>query len=305
MGRVDSDRLRQSRMQLFSRLKLRNIFPGEWESIYTGEGIEFSAVKPFEPGDDLRDLDLLALAQTGDEEIVQRAAGREMRVYVWADCSGSMIWAEEALFPHKAEIRDIAIALLLYSAQNSYSPVGLYGFAQAEQRFFPARRGESYCDEILAWLVEHEQRGARGPADFDRALTFMMERVAPQSLVFLVSDFHDPALLGDIPALLRPAASRFDLVPIVVRDPIEREATLRRPLRVAVRDSEGGGRAEVFLTPARLREMQTASARHLAYLEHCFHQLGLRPVVLASPLIEDCYQALAEAFRDRRRVPGS
>jgi uncharacterized protein (DUF58 family) len=296
-----SEQFRRSRIQLFSRLKLRNIFAGEWESVYTGEGIEYAAVKPFEPGDDLRDLDLRALAQTGEEEIVQRAAGRELKVFVWADCSGSMLAAEQALLAAKAEIRDIAIALLLYSAWNAYSPTGLCAFAQEVWRFFPARPGERYCDEMLNWLVEREEQARPGRADMAGAIRCMLQRVARQSLVFLVSDFQDAAFGGDFTALLRPAAARFDLVPVVIRDPLEKEGALRRPLRISMCDIEGSGRGEIYLTPDRLRDLQQSSAEHLAHLEQGFRQVGLDHIVLDSPRAESCYQTLAGFFQARRR----
>ncbi len=69
MEQEDYKKLRQSKIQFYSRLKLKNVFPGEWESVYTGEGIEFADIKPFEPGDDLRDLDILTFVKSGEEEI--------------------------------------------------------------------------------------------------------------------------------------------------------------------------------------------------------------------------------------------
>ena len=90
MEQEEYSRFRQSRIRLFSRIKLRNVFPGEWESVYSGEGIEFSTIKPFEPGDDVRDLDLHALVQSGEEDVILRVVERQMRIYIWADFSGSM-----------------------------------------------------------------------------------------------------------------------------------------------------------------------------------------------------------------------
>lgn len=113
MGPEDYRQFRESKIQLFSRIKPKNIFPGEWESIYRGEGIEFAGIRPLEPGDDLHDLDLHTLVQSGEEEIIERVVERQMRVFVWADFSGSTQRFDEALFPHKPEIKDIAIGLLL------------------------------------------------------------------------------------------------------------------------------------------------------------------------------------------------
>lgn len=304
MGHGDYKQFRQSRIQLFSRIKLKNIFPGEWESIYEGEGIEFAAIKPFEPGDELRDLDLHTLVQSGEEEIIQRVVGRQMRIFIWADWSGSMQRFEEMFFSSKPEIRDIAIGLLLFSAWNAYSPVGLCAFDKEIRKFFPARSGESYCEEILNWIMDQEYKGIMASADIQNAISFLMERAFPQSLVFFVSDFRDQAFEGDFTTLLRPVAKKVDFVPVVIRDPLEKEASLKRSVTIIVKDSEGDREAEIYLTPQKLKEMQEVSARHLLHLEQNFRQVGIEHVVLDSPSVDDCYQVLSGFFEARKRTRG-
>src|SRR5665648_258888 len=105
---------RSSKIQFFTRLKPKNIFPGEWESIYSGDGIEFADINPFEPGDDLRNLDLPTLVQSGEEEIIRRIVERQLRIQVWVDLSGSMRRYPQLFFPSKPKIRDIATGLLLF-----------------------------------------------------------------------------------------------------------------------------------------------------------------------------------------------
>ncbi len=299
MGRRDSEQFRRSRIQLYSRLKLKNIFPGEWESLYMGDGIEFAATKPFEPGDDLRDLDLHALAQSGEEEIIQRVVGRQMKVFVWADFSGSLQHSEDALFPAKREIRDNAIGLIVFSAWNAYSPVGLCAFDREIRKFFPAAPGESYCAEIMDWVLSQES-GKPVSADIPNALTFLMERASPQSLVFLISDFQDPVFEDDLSDLMKPAADKLDLTMVVIRDPLERRYTLSRRAILSVRGDEGGRGTSLYLTPRKLREIQEVSARHLSHLERNFSRAGVGHVVLDSPSLEQSYQALAGYFEARR-----
>jgi uncharacterized protein (DUF58 family) len=304
MGQEGFKQFRSRKIQLFSRLKLKNIFPGEWESIYAGEGIEFAAIKPFEPGDDLRDLDLRTLVQSGEEEIIQRVVGRQMRIFVWADFSGSMQKSEEMFFPSKPEIRDIAIGLLAFSAWNAYSPVGLCAFDREIKKFFPARSGERYCGEILDWIIDEEYKGSMGPADIQNAISFLIERASPQSLVFFVSDFQDQAFEGDFTALLRPVAKKFDFVPVIIRDPLEKDASLKRSVSITVKDNEGDKNAEIYLTPKKLREMQEISSTYLLHLEWNFRKVGVEHVVLDSPSIEDCYQVLSGFFEARKRIRG-
>lgn len=302
MGQEDYNQFRQRKIQLFSRMKLKNIFPGEWESIYTGEGIEFAAIKPSEPGDDLRDLDLATLVQSGEEEIIQRVVGRQKRIFVWADWSGSMRRFEEMFFSSKPEITDIAIGLLLFSAWNAYSPVGFCAFDKEIKKFFPARSGERLCQQILDWIIDQEFKDSRGPADMASALSFLIERASPQSLVFFISDFQDTAFEGDFTDLLRPAAKKFDFVPVVIRDPLEKDALLRRPVRIAAKDSEGAKTTEIYLTPQKLREIQEISSRHLVHLQRNFREVGLEHVVLDSPSIEDCCQVFSSFFEARKRI---
>jgi uncharacterized protein (DUF58 family) len=304
MEHAESERFRNSKVQLFSRLKLKNIFPGEWESIYTGEGIEFAASKPLEPGDDLRDLDLQALVQSGEEEIILRTVGRQRMIYLWVDVSGSMQRFPEMFFSKKPEIRDTAVGLLAFSAWNAYSPVGLCAFDGQIRQFFPARSGESYCEEIAGWFLDHADEGPGRPADIPGALAFLEERIPPQSLALFISDFQDPLFEGNFAPLLRSAAKKFDFIPVVVQDPLEHSPALKQSVVIAVRDSETDHRAEIVLTPHKLEEIRIKSASHLAHLKQGFLEVGLEYIVLDSPTLEDCYRTLANFFEGRRRTRG-
>jgi len=302
MEQEEYKNFKQSRIQLFSRLKLRNIFAGEWESIYKGEGIEFADIKPYEPGDDLRDLDLITLVQSGEEEIIQRVVGRQRKIFIWADLSGSMRRFEEMFLPSKPDIRDIAIGLLVYSAYNHYSPVGLCTFDKEIKSFLPARYGEDCCEEIVEGVIDQDYKGIPVSADIPNAISFLIQKAYNQSMVFFVSDFKDQAFEGDFTDLLRPVAKKVDFIPVVIRDPIEKDASLKRSVSIAVKDNEGRGSAEIYLTPQMLKEIQEVSARHLSHLGWNFRRVGIEYVVLDSPLISYCHQVLSGFFEGRKRT---
>jgi len=298
----DFKEFRKSKIQLYSRTKLRNIFPGEWESLYSGEGIEFSKIKPFEPEDDPRELDLPRLLQSGEEEVIERVVERQMRIYVCADFSGSMRRFEGMFFSQKPEIKDVAIGLLLFSAWNAYSPVGFFAFQRELKKFFPARSGENYCWEILDWIIGEEYLRSTATVDIQQALAFLIERVPSQSMVFWVSDFEDPLFDEDFFELLRPAAKKFDFIPVVIRDPLETTAVLKRSARIVLTDSEGAEGAEIYLTPQKLREFQEMSARHLLGLESNFRQAGIEHVVLDTPSIQQCQDVFSSFFQSKMRT---
>jgi uncharacterized protein (DUF58 family) len=293
---------RQSKVPLHSRLKLKNIFPGEWDSIYTGEGIEFADIKPYEPGDDLRDLDLIALVQSGEEEIIRRNVGRRMRIFIWADLSGSMRRYREMFLSSKPDIRDIAVGLLAYSGFNCYTPVGLCTFDSEIRTYMPPVYGEDYCEKIREKVAECDYKYINEPADVEKAVNFMILNAYEQSIIFYISDFKGPAFDGDFTDLLRPLKKKFDFVPIVIRDPIEENAVIKRPITIVVRDSEGDGRNEFYLTPKKLEEIQKTSAAHLKHVIKNFQLSGIDHVVLDSPKMESCYKTLIAFFEGRKRI---
>lgn len=295
--------LKEKKIQFFSRLKLRNIFPGEWESVYKGEGVEFADIKPFEPGDDLRDIDLHALVQSGEELVVQRVVERQMRVYVWADFSGSMQRFEEMLFSQKPEIRDIAIGLILFSAVKLYSPIGLYPFGLKNGKIFPPKIGEGYCQEILDWLSDEKNLRPFASSGIETALRSLLEFAQPRNMVFFISDFKQKIFEENPASLLRPAVSKFDFIPVVIRDPLEKEGCLKRSVRIRVQSSsEGGEKKEVYLTTEILQEIQRISRAHLQNLERNFKKLGIEHLVLDSSSVDECLRVFSNFFQARKRT---
>jgi uncharacterized protein (DUF58 family) len=181
-------------------------------------------------------------------------------------------------------------------------PVGFCAFDKEIKYFSPARYGEDCCESILNRTIEQEHSGTKAPADIQNAISFLIEKVSPRSIVFFVSDFQDNAFQGDFTTLLKPVVKRVDFIPVVIRDTLEKEAILKRPVSIAVEDNEGNEKAEIYLTPRKLKEMQEISAKHLLHLEQNFRQIGIDHIVLDSPSIDDCHQVLSSYFEGRKRT---
>jgi hypothetical protein len=95
---------------------------------------------------------------------------------------------------------------------------------------------------------------------------------------------------------------KIDFIPIIIKDPIEQAGHLEKTVNIAVRDSEGNRKAEIYLTPQRWEEMRETSSRHLLNLRHTFFQVGVEPVVLSSSSIDDCCRILSDFFESRKRA---
>ncbi len=296
------NKLRSSKIKLISVLKLMNIFPGDWESIYKGEGIEYDSTRPYEPGDNPKDLDLFTLAQSGEEDIIMRAEERQMKIYIWLDISGSMRSFEKMFFPSKSNIKDIAVGLIAYSTCNNYTPFGLCAFDSDIRGFFPARTGIDYCDEIVNWVIDQECQEINSSTNIPEAISFLLERAEEQNMIFFISDFKGDVSGGEFSSLMKAAVDKFDFIPVIIRDPIEKDATIKEPISIEVKDCEGRGKAEFYLTKEKLCEFQAISEKHISEILWAFRQLGIDCIVLDSSSIDYCYQVLSGFFEKRKRI---
>ena len=215
-----ADQLKDRIVSFVSRLKLANVFPGEWESVFKGEGIEFSESRAFEPGDNPRDIDLFTLAQSGNEETILRDETRQMQVYAWADFSSSMQRLNEMIFAHKADIRNTAIGLILFSAVKLYCPIGFYPFGLQSPKFFKPKTGDNHCLEIMEWALKENGQNVSS-FGVEMALASVLDRATPKNMVFFLSDFKQKIFDEDFTSRLAPMAAKFDFIPIVILDPLE------------------------------------------------------------------------------------
>lgn len=285
-------------IEFTSRFKLFNIFPGEWESVFKGEGIEFAEIRPFEVGDRPRDINLLTLAQTGEEEVVLREETRQLKVYVWADFSASMA-KENNLFPLKGVIRDIAIGTILFSANVAYSPVSLFAFGIDPPKFFPPKLGEEYCFEIWQWIC-NEAPAKGSSSGVEKALAELSARAVSRNMVFFVSDFQQKFFEEDFYIRIRNIVPRFDFIPVVVLDPLEAgERTL--PCAARFRVASSGAAREIYLDKELLRKIQSIIIGHREHLLTEFGRLGISPLFLTSPFVDTCAKDFIRYFAQMRK----
>lgn len=303
MKQEEIEKIQEKRIRIFSRLRLKNIFPGEWESIYNGDGIEFADIRQFEPGDNSRDIDLLALVQSGEELIIERVETRQLRVYVWADYSSSMQQFPEMLFPQKSLISDIAAGLIIFSALKIYSPVGFCPFGLVKKKFFPPRTGEEHCREIIKWITKEENLHFRVSSGVERDLAILSQLSQSRSIIFLISDFKQKFFEDDFTGFLSKIAGKFDFIPVVVRDPLEKSGKLERTVRIKVQSSDESAKSEeIFLTPKTLEKMQEISRKHIQHLALNFRKLNIEHLVLDSASIDECHKLFSDFFQARKKT---
>src|SRR6476620_3441267 len=77
------------RIQIVARRQVNDLLAGAYLSVFKGRGMEFDAVRPYVPGDDVRAIDWNVTARTGEPHVQRFVEERELTVLLLVDVSAS------------------------------------------------------------------------------------------------------------------------------------------------------------------------------------------------------------------------
>ena len=209
---------------------VENVFGGEYHSAFRGRGIEFSEVRPYQIGDDVRSIDWNVSARMGEPYIKLFEEEREQTLLLMVDISGSGDFG--SCGATKREVAAEICAVLGFSAIRNNDKVGLLLFSDEIERFVPPKKGRRHVLRIIRDLYVHEpaSKGTNVKAALDHAHHMLNRR----AIVILVSDFLD----AGYDKALRTLAQKHDVVAIRLLDP--REEALPKVGLLSLTDSETG-----------------------------------------------------------------
>jgi uncharacterized protein (DUF58 family) len=188
---------------------------GEYHSIFKGRGMEFSEVREYQVGDDIRTIDWNVTSRTGTLHVKKFTEERELTVLLVLDASGSADFGTRSRF--KRELAAEMGALLAFSAIRNNDRVGALVFTDDVEMYVPPRKGRSHVLRVIRDLLYFEPRG-RG-TNLARACEYLNRITRKRAVVFVLSDFFDTGFEKS----LRVAAKKHDLISIFISDPAEKE----------------------------------------------------------------------------------
>jgi uncharacterized protein (DUF58 family) len=209
---------------------VNQVFSGEYHSVFKGRGMEFSEVREYQIGDDIRNIDWNVTARFGHPYIKVFEEERELTVMLLVDMSGSQVFGSNE--KTKQQIAAEISAILAFSALKNNDKVGLIVFTDEIEKFVSPRKGRSHVLRIIRDLLSFEPRGNK--TDIKGALEYFNHAVKKRCIVFLISDFIDDSY----EKILKIVGKKHDLVGIVLNDP--RENVLPKAGLIKFRDAETG-----------------------------------------------------------------
>ena len=269
---------------------VNNVFGGEYHSAFKGQGIEFSEVRPYQIGDDIRSIDWNVSARTGETYVKIFEEEREQTVMLAVDISGSNSFGSRGKF--KREIAAEICAVVAFSAIENSDKVGLLLFSDQIELFVPPKKGRRHVLSLIRDLFAHEET-SRG-TDVSQALEHLLRVLKRHAIVLVISDFMDEGFEKPLRALAR----RHDTVLVHLTDP--RESALPAVGLLELTDAESGETMIVDTSNRMARErFARAAAERDRTLQDLFKRLQIDRVEIRSD--EGYVDPLIRFFRQRNR----
>jgi uncharacterized protein (DUF58 family) len=307
-----------------------HIFSGEYHSAFKGRGMNFSEVREYAFGDDVKAIDWNVTARYNKPFIKIYEEERELTVMLLVDVS------ESAFFGTKGQMKNEMIteicAVLAFSVINNNDKVGVIFFSDKIDQFIPPKKGKSHVLRIIRELIAYSDRenlaanttktAAANPdvpnrkglkqwwqqlfsdanaqiiaekrpkTDISKVLKFFSNVIKRRSTAFLLSDFMDKGY----EQALGIAARKHDLVGMRIYDPAEADLPQVGMLRVV--DAESGQAMWLDTNDANTRSWY---AKHYQNnLQHCKNSFAKSPADLISIPTNEAYVKYLISFFKKR-----
>lgn len=278
-------------LALRGRRATEALLGGEVRSVFRGTGMEFTDVRPYAEGDDVRHLDWNLLARTGLPYVKLYTETRELTLLLVLDRSRSTAVGEPE--PKSSRAVEVASLLALVAAQQQ-DRVGLVAFGERVGPVMPPGRGRRHAYAIVQRLFELDTEG--GATDLAGALRAAGALLKRRALVVVLSDFLAP----DWETPLKGLAARHEVTAISLDD--SRETALPTGGWVQLEGAERGGAVLFDSSDQTARRRAEAVARRQRLRRSAtFAAAGVREVIIRTD--GDYLPVLRAAFgrQGRRR----
>jgi uncharacterized protein (DUF58 family) len=269
---------------------VNQVLSGEYHSVFKGRGMEFSEVREYQFGDDIRNIDWNVTARLGHPFIKIFEEERELTVMLLVDLSGSLMFG--TIEKTKQQVAAELSAVLAFSALKNNDKVGLILFTDKIEKFVPPRKGRSHVLRIIREVLSFEPEGKS--TNLKGALEYMNSTIKKRSIVFLLSDFMD----SGYDKILRIIGKKHDLIGVVLSD--KREAEIPAMGLIKLADAETGEERWVDTSSKKIQKrLQVVRRKMIEERKALFISSRLDSIEVRTG--EDYVKPLVQFFRLRER----
>ena len=252
---------------------VNDLFGGEYQSVFKGQGIEFADVREYVPGDDIRTIDWNVTARSQHTYVKKFMEERELTVLFVVDMSGSQFFGSGNRL--KSEVAAEITALLAFSAVRNHDKTGLLIATDQIEKFIPPKKGKMNVLRVVREILYYKPKGRA--TKLSAAFEYLNKTLTRTAVIFVVSDFLDAGYEKSLKILNR----RHDVVVIHLKD--RREEDLPNVGLLMAKDPETGKEFLVDTSQWNLRDSYHKKfTGHQSHLETLFKSLGIDKIGISA-----------------------
>ncbi|WP_040167844.1 DUF58 domain-containing protein [Microbacterium gorillae] len=206
----------QVRSKLFITSSRASMHPldGAYRSLLRGRSMDFEDLRPYEVGDQVRDIDWRASARLG-EMLVKRTRATRLHTVMFVVDTGRTMAALAEDEASKAQTAIMAAGALGYLTVMHGDEVALvYGDADGVRRT-PGGRSEGALEHQLR-TIEKATASATAPGSIDALLAYVARSVSRRVILVVIAD--EAPLTAETERLVRRLRMQHDMVWLTVAD---------------------------------------------------------------------------------------
>ncbi len=283
------------RIEVIAKRAVDTLLQSSYRSVFRGKGLEFSEVREYQYGDDIRYIDWKVSARTGKLHVKEFVEERDLLIYIIFDISASTTTGSSSI---RREVGYLIAASLAFSAFRSGDRVGMILFSDSVERVIKPAKSRAQIYRLIRELVISPELKATA---LSPPLRFLARVLRERAIIFIISDLIAEDLKEAVAWMKRLKLRGNDIVVLKLEDP--RDYTLPDVGYVEVEDPESGEHLIIDTSDKKLRE---------AYAKISFEENSRKIEMLSRNGIDVIRVSTAEDFflplirffqlRERRRL---
>ncbi len=188
---------------------------GNTLSTFKGTGLDFSEIKDYVIGDDVRAINWKATAKGLGVKVNLFNEERELNVIVAYFVSGSINFGTKRM---KQDAMAEVLGFLSYSALKNSDNLTTIFFDEKLEKLFKPTKKMGVLEDTIGYALSTDAIGKS--VDYESFCTFVNSSIKKRSLVFLIGDFY-----GDVD--ISKISHKNEVYALIVRDRFEENPTFR------------------------------------------------------------------------------
>ena len=163
---------------------VEGIQSGAYNSKFRGGGIEFSEVREYIPGDDVKRIDWNVSARHNSLFVKEFVEENELNIYLILDLSASNNFG---FVKSKIDLSfEVAVSLMFLALKNN-DKLGLGIFTDKLEKFIPSKKGKKQLLRIIKELIDYTPKSKK--TDIMESLSTLNNKLKRKSVIYIISDF--------------------------------------------------------------------------------------------------------------------